>query len=91
MSFSFDHTWPKRYVKEFVKGVDHNHDKYLEKDDFLSFLEAIGASDKLTSEEVDEALHEIMASEPSKPKDRDRLRIDTMEHVMLDAIKREEM
>ena len=63
----------------------------MEKDDFISFLEVIGASDKLTAEEVDQALHEIMAFEPSNPKDRDRLRIYTMEHVMLDAIKREEM
>lgn len=86
---NFDHTWPKRYVKEFVKGVDHNHDKFLEKDDFLSFLEAIGASDKLTAEEVDQALHEIIASEA--PKYRDQLPIATMEHVMLDAIQREEM
>lgn len=91
VKYSFDHTWPKRYVKEFVKGVDHNHDKFLEKEDFLLFLEAIGASDKLTPEEVDEAMHEIMATEPPRPKNKDRLSIDTMEHVMLDAIKREEM
>lgn len=87
---NFDHTWPKRYVKEFVKGVDHNHDKFLEKDDFLIFLKAIDATDKLTPEEVDEALHEIIASNPM-PKNPDRLPIDTMEHVMLDAINREEM
>ncbi len=87
---SFDHSLPKRYVKEFVRGVDKNHDHFLEKEDFLSFLNAIGASDKLTSEDLDEALHEILAN-ASMPNDSCRLPDDVMESIMLDGIRREEM
>lgn len=87
---NFNDAWPKRYVKEFVRGVDKNHDDFLEKDDFSSFLSAIGASDKLTPEELDQAMNEIIAT-VSMPTDSYHVPVDKMRDMMLDGIQRGDM
>ena len=88
---SFHDAWPKRYVKEFVRGVDRNHDDFLEKDDFASFLDGIGASDKLTPDELEEAMTEIIGPAVALPNNANHVPVDKMRDMMLDGIQRGEM
>ena len=81
---------PKRYVKEFVRGVDKNHDSYLEKDDFSSFLDEIGASGRLTSEELDQAMTEMLGVR-AKQQELPRVPVQKMQDIMLEGIHRGDM
>lgn len=77
-------------MNEFVRAVDKNHDDFLEKDDFSSFLRVIGASDKLTSDELDQAMTEIIAT-VSMPNNSFHVPVDKMRELMLDGIHNGEM
>jgi hypothetical protein len=90
LCFSFNGAWPKRYVTEFVRGVDKNHDDFLEKEDFSSFLNVIGASDKLTSEELDQAMIEMLGTKPMLDNSY-HVPCEKMRALMLDGIQRGEM
>jgi hypothetical protein len=88
--FSFNDALPKRYVTEFVRGVDKNNDDFLEKDDFSSFLAVIGASDKITPDELDQAMIEIIGTE-SMPNNSFHVPCEKMRAMMLDGIQRGDM
>ena len=66
--------------------MDKNHDDFLEKEDFASFLDGIGASDKLTPEELDQAMKEIIGTVVALPENSNHVPVETMRDMMLDGI-----
>ena len=59
--FSFPEELPSRVWKEILRAADENHDGYISMEEAQHALKNIGASDKLTPEELTIAMQELGA------------------------------